>query len=86
MHLIDPARFDLRGQLKVGQDVRIDINVVIEGDCEFGDNVEIGAGCVIKNTTIAAGTKVQPSVSSTTRLSVKMRKLVHLPVCVQVPN
>ena len=60
VHLIDPARFDLRGQLKVGQDVRIDINVVIEGDCEFGDNVEIGAGCVIKNTTIAAGTKVQP--------------------------
>ncbi len=25
-----------------------------------GDNVEIGAGCVIKNTKIAAGTKVQP--------------------------
>lgn len=60
VHLIDPARFDLRGQLKVGQDVRIDINVVIEGDCEFGDNVEIGAGCVIKNTTIASGSKVQP--------------------------
>ncbi|MEZ2902699.1 bifunctional UDP-N-acetylglucosamine diphosphorylase/glucosamine-1-phosphate N-acetyltransferase GlmU [Acinetobacter terrestris] len=60
VHLIDPARFDLRGQLKVGQDVRIDINVVIEGDCEFGDNVEIGAGCVIKNTLIASGTKVQP--------------------------
>lgn len=60
VHLIDPARFDLRGQLKVGQDVRIDINVIIEGDCEFGDNVEIGAGCIIKNTTIASGSKVQP--------------------------
>ena len=60
VHLIDPTRFDLRGQLKVGQDVRIDINVIIEGDCEFGDNVEIGAGCIIKNTTIASGTKVQP--------------------------
>lgn len=60
VHLIDPSRFDLRGTLKAGQDVRIDINVIIEGDCEFGDNVEIGAGCVIKNTTIAAGTKVQP--------------------------
>ena len=60
VHLMDPARFDLRGQLKVGQDVRIDINVIIEGDCEFGDNVEIGAGCVIKNTTIASGSKVQP--------------------------
>ena len=60
VHLIDPARFDLRGNLSVGQDVRIDINVIIEGDCEFGDHVEIGAGCVIKNTKIAAGTKVQP--------------------------
>ncbi len=58
--LTDPKRFDLRGQLKVGQDVRIDINVIIEGDCELGDGVEIGAGCVLKNTKIAAGTKVQP--------------------------
>lgn len=60
VHLIDPSRFDLRGNLTVGQDVRIDINVIIEGDCELGDNVEIGAGCIIKNTKIAAGTKVQP--------------------------
>ncbi len=60
VHLIDPSRFDLRGTLKAGQDVRIDINVIIEGDCELGDFVEIGAGCVLKNTKIAAGTKVQP--------------------------
>ncbi|MEJ2899321.1 bifunctional UDP-N-acetylglucosamine diphosphorylase/glucosamine-1-phosphate N-acetyltransferase GlmU [Acinetobacter sp. NS-4] len=60
VHLIDPTRFDLRGNLTVGQDVRIDINVIIEGDCELGDHVEIGAGCVIKNTKIASGTKVQP--------------------------
>lgn len=60
VHLIDPSRFDLRGDLTVGKDVRIDINVIIEGDVTVGDNVEIGAGCVIKNTTIAAGTKVQP--------------------------
>lgn len=60
VHLIDPSRFDLRGNLTVGQDVRIDINVIMEGDCELGDNVEIGAGCIIKNTKIAASTKVQP--------------------------
>lgn len=58
--LTDPKRFDLRGNLKVGHDVRIDINVIVEGDCELGDGVEIGAGCVLKNTKIAAGTKVQP--------------------------
>lgn len=60
VHLIDPSRFDLRGSVKVGQDVRIDINVIIEGDCELGDFVEIGAGCILKNTKIAAGTKIQP--------------------------
>ena len=60
VHLIDPARFDLRGTLKCGQDVRIDINVIIEGHVELGDNVEIGAGCVLKDTIIAKGTKVQP--------------------------
>ena len=60
VHLIDPTRFDLRGSLNVGKDVRIDINVIIEGDCTLSDNVEIGAGCIIKNTQIAAGTKVQP--------------------------
>lgn len=58
--LTDPNRFDLRGSVKVGQDVKIDINVIIEGDCELGDFVEIGAGCVLKNTKIASGTKVQP--------------------------
>ncbi|WP_273777758.1 bifunctional UDP-N-acetylglucosamine diphosphorylase/glucosamine-1-phosphate N-acetyltransferase GlmU [Acinetobacter sp. GSS19] len=59
VHLMDPARFDLRGTLRVGKDVRIDINVIIEGDCELGDFVEIGPGCILKNTKIAAHSKVQ---------------------------
>ncbi|WLF84106.1 bifunctional UDP-N-acetylglucosamine diphosphorylase/glucosamine-1-phosphate N-acetyltransferase GlmU [Moraxella sp. ZY210820] len=60
VHIIDPSRFDLRGTLTVGKDVEIDINVVFEGDCEIGDNVKIGAGCIIKNTKIASGTVVAP--------------------------
>lgn len=60
MHIIDPSRFDLRGTLTVGKDVEIDINVIIEGDCDIGDNVKIGAGCVIKNSKIASHTIVQP--------------------------
>lgn len=60
VHIIDPSRFDLRGTLTVGKDVQIDINVIFEGDCQIGDNVQIGAGCVIKNTTIASGTVVAP--------------------------
>lgn len=60
LQIVDPHRFDLRGSLKFGCDVRIDINVIIEGECELGDNVQIGAGCILKNTKIASGTVVQP--------------------------
>lgn len=56
--LRDPARFDLRGRLKHGQDVVIDVNCVFEGEVELGDNVEIGANCVIKNAKIASGSKI----------------------------
>lgn len=51
--LIDPARFDLRGSLETGQDVHIDINVIIEGQCRFGNNVRIGANSVIKDSLVA---------------------------------
>lgn len=58
--LLDPDRFDLRGQLQHGQDVRIDINVILEGNVILGDNVTIGAHCVIKNATIGNGTTIAP--------------------------
>lgn len=58
--LRDPARFDLRGSLKAGQDVVIDVNCVFEGENVLGDDVQIGANCVIKNTKIGAGTVVAP--------------------------
>ena len=57
--LRDPARFDLRGRLKHGQDVIIDANVVIEGDVALGDDVQIGPNCVIKNAKIGAGTHIE---------------------------
>ncbi|WP_260244698.1 bifunctional UDP-N-acetylglucosamine diphosphorylase/glucosamine-1-phosphate N-acetyltransferase GlmU, partial [Neisseria meningitidis] len=58
--LSDPARFDLRGRLKHGQDVVIDVNCIFEGEVEIGDNVEIGANCVIKNAKIGANSKIAP--------------------------
>ncbi|HEZ4748291.1 TPA: bifunctional UDP-N-acetylglucosamine diphosphorylase/glucosamine-1-phosphate N-acetyltransferase GlmU [Neisseria meningitidis] len=58
--LHDPARFDLRGRLKHGQDVVIDANCIFEGEIELGDNVEIGANCVIKNAKIGANSKIAP--------------------------
>lgn len=58
--LADPGRFDLRGTLSTGQDVRIDVNVVIEGACVLADGVQIGAGCLLKNANIGAGTIILP--------------------------
>ena len=59
--LMDPARFDLRGTLHAGQDVSIDVNVIIEGEVTLGDRVYIGANNVLRNCRIGAGTIVQPN-------------------------
>ena len=56
--LRDPARFDLRGEFSFGQDVEIDINVLLEGKVELGDDVRIGPNCHLRNVSIAAGTEV----------------------------
>lgn len=58
--LLDPARFDLRGTLQHGQDVVIDVNVILEGEIQLADNVQIGAHCVLKNVRIGAGSRIEP--------------------------
>ncbi|UIP27927.1 bifunctional UDP-N-acetylglucosamine diphosphorylase/glucosamine-1-phosphate N-acetyltransferase GlmU [Photobacterium sp. TLY01] len=58
--LRDPARFDLRGTLQCGQDVEIDVNVIIEGNVTLGDNVVIGAGSVLIDCEIDDNTLVRP--------------------------
>jgi len=54
----DPVRFDIRGDVRVGRDVEIDIDVVLEGLVELGDDVHIGPFCRVRNSTLAAGTIV----------------------------
>ncbi len=58
--VIDPHRIDIRGTLRCGSDVEIDVNCVFEGDVTLGDNVKIGANCVVKNATIAANAVIHP--------------------------
>ena len=58
--IIDPDRFDLRGELTCGQDVEIDVNVVFEGRVVIGSNVKIGANCVIRDAQIADGVQILP--------------------------
>jgi bifunctional UDP-N-acetylglucosamine pyrophosphorylase / glucosamine-1-phosphate N-acetyltransferase len=59
--LADPARFDQRGELTLGSDVFIDINVLFEGRVLLGDRVRIGANCVLRDVTVGAGTQVLPN-------------------------
>jgi bifunctional UDP-N-acetylglucosamine pyrophosphorylase/glucosamine-1-phosphate N-acetyltransferase len=56
--LRDPVRFDLRGELTIGRDVEIDINVLIEGRVELADGVVIGPNAVLKNVSIGRDTHV----------------------------
>jgi len=58
--ILDLARFDVRGELDCGRDVVIDINCVFEGQVTLADKVSIGAHCVLKNVSVAEGTKIQP--------------------------
>jgi bifunctional UDP-N-acetylglucosamine pyrophosphorylase/glucosamine-1-phosphate N-acetyltransferase len=55
VRLADPARLDVRGELKCGMDVQIDVNCVFEGRVELADDVRIGANCVIRNARIGRG-------------------------------
>ncbi len=54
----DPARVDIRGSLKCGKDVYIDVNAVFEGDVELGDGVTVGPHNVIRDSRLGAGTVV----------------------------
>lgn len=57
--LADATRFDLRGELSIGKDCFIDINVVIEGKVSIGDGVTIEPNCVLRNCSIADGATVK---------------------------
>ena len=47
-NLRDPARIDVRGEVTVGSDVMIDVNVIFEGKVVLGNGVVIGANCILK--------------------------------------
>ncbi len=58
--LADPARIDVRGELRCGRDVSIDVNCIFEGRVALGDRVRVGANCILRDVTIGAGTEVKP--------------------------
>lgn len=56
----DPERIDIRGNFICGENVEIDINVIIEGDVKVGDGVKIGANCILRNCSISNNTEIRP--------------------------
>jgi bifunctional UDP-N-acetylglucosamine pyrophosphorylase/glucosamine-1-phosphate N-acetyltransferase len=58
VQIADPQRIEVRGNVSAGTDINIDINVVLEGEITLGDGVRIGPGCVLRDCTLAAGTRV----------------------------
>ncbi len=59
--LRDPERFDVRGSLKCGRDVEIDINAVFIGDVTLGDRVRVGPNCVIENAVVGNDVEFLPN-------------------------
>ncbi|MDD7806067.1 MAG: bifunctional UDP-N-acetylglucosamine diphosphorylase/glucosamine-1-phosphate N-acetyltransferase GlmU [Endozoicomonas sp. (ex Botrylloides leachii)] len=57
--ILDPQRIDFRGDIQIGQDVALDVNVILEGKVVLGDNVTIEPGCIIRNTKIASNVVVK---------------------------
>nr|WP_298249548.1 bifunctional UDP-N-acetylglucosamine diphosphorylase/glucosamine-1-phosphate N-acetyltransferase GlmU [uncultured Halomonas sp.] len=58
--LADPSRLDVRGTLRCGHDVEIDVGCVFEGEVELGEGVRIGPHCVIRNSHIGAESVIEP--------------------------
>lgn len=57
--LADPARFDVRGDVIIGKDTRIDINVIFEGRVTIGKQCSIGPNTLLRNVMIADRTEIK---------------------------
>ncbi len=59
--ILDPKRFEARGDVKIGEDVEIDINVILSGKVVIEQGVKIGANCYIKDSTIGENSIIEPN-------------------------
>ncbi len=54
--LADPARLDVRGELRTGRDVFIDVGCVFEGRVTLDDGAHVGPYCILRDTSVGART------------------------------
>ena len=58
--LVDQNRVDVRGDVTAGKDCLIDVNAILVGKVELGNNVKIGPNTYIEDTVIGDNTSIQP--------------------------
>lgn len=56
--LADASRIDVRGELRCGADVYIDINAVFSGEVILGDRCKIGPNCSLNHVTLGSGSEI----------------------------
>ncbi len=59
-NLRDPSRIDIRGEVTVGMDVMVDVNVIFQGKVTIGNNVTIGAGAILIDCEIGDNAEIKP--------------------------
>ncbi|MCL4125939.1 UNVERIFIED_CONTAM: hypothetical protein GTU68_012665 [Idotea baltica] len=58
--LADPTRIDVRGELTVGNDSTIDVNVIFEGKVTIASQVTIGANSMIDSSVVGKNVNIGP--------------------------
>ena len=56
----DVNRVDFRGEISIGKNVFIDINVILEGNVSIAKDCSISAGSIIKDSQLGTEVKVKP--------------------------
>ncbi len=59
VRIVDPQRFDCRGNLEVGQGVSVDINAVLEGHVRLGHHVRIDPNVTLRNVVVGDGCHIK---------------------------
>lgn len=57
--IMDPERLDIRGDVKIGRDVVLDVNVILEGNVVIGDACTIGANSIVRDSTLGSRIEVK---------------------------
>ncbi len=60
VEILDSERFDLRGNLIHKKNILIDIGCLFIGEVHLGNNVKIGAYCILKNSVIKDNVTIKP--------------------------